>query len=204
MKSKNILVLFPYHIENTSYECLLTLMVLKKVYNMKNLSLCLQQLSKRRNLERLHKPRNENSQQMTLSVDIVSGKVVTPWELAREAPAASVAQKKWKSTKCFLFHRQYSLYIRYWTRRLPSVFLSEVRSNCLSFCEASSVPVPESNPVVMLLSLAICDFLLDYFGAAICDICTTPSVQASQRLIGWETRHAFARNFTIASNKLWR
>ena len=96
MKSKNILVLSPYHIENTSYDHLWTLMVLKKVYNMRSLSLCLEQSSKRINLERTHKLQNEN---LITTDEIVSGKVVTAWELAWEAPVASAAWKKWKSSK---------------------------------------------------------------------------------------------------------
>ena len=45
---------------------------------------------------------------------------------------------------------------------IPSAPMHVVRSKWLMFCETSGVPVPESNPVMMLVSSTIYDFLLEY------------------------------------------
>ena len=45
---------------------------------------------------------------------------------------------------------------------LSSAPIHIARGKWLSFCEASGVPVPESNPVMILVSSAIYDFLLEY------------------------------------------
>jgi len=45
---------------------------------------------------------------------------------------------------------------------LPSASIQATRSKWLSFCETSNVPVPDSNPVIILVPSSIYAFLLEY------------------------------------------
>jgi len=61
----------------------------------------------------------------------------------------------------FLLSRQHSL-SEIELKELPSAPIHVPRNNWLNFCEASSVLVPVSNPVMMLVSSAIYEFLLEH------------------------------------------
>ena len=60
-----------------------------------------------------------------------------------------------------LLSKQYSL-SEIGLEELPSASIQAARSKWLSFCETSNVPVPDSNPVIILVSSSIYEFLLEY------------------------------------------
>ena len=61
----------------------------------------------------------------------------------------------------FLLSREHSV-SKIELEELPSAPINITRSSWLSFCETSGVPVPQSNPVIMLVLSAIYEFLLEY------------------------------------------
>ena len=61
----------------------------------------------------------------------------------------------------FLLSREHSV-SEIELEELPTAPINITRSSWLSFCETSGVPVPQSNPVIMLVSSAIYEFLLEY------------------------------------------
>ena len=61
----------------------------------------------------------------------------------------------------FLLSREHSV-SEIELEELPTAPINITRSSWLSFCETSGVPVPQSNPVIMLVSSAVYEFLLEY------------------------------------------
>jgi len=71
-------------------------------------------------------------------------------------------QFKWyQYCSAFLLSSQYPLSVI--NLNDPDAYkISEARLLWLSFCEENGAPVPESNPIMMTISSAVCHFLLDY------------------------------------------